>query len=211
MRAPALALVLVASLFAPAVARADQAAPPAPSPEVQRLLDAKRTLNWNVTLPGKSEKYGHAEALVDAPADKVRDTAIQFGRYKELHRKFASARVVAKEGANTDVYMKLPVKLGPIKVDQWEVMRFGPARSLAGGVHVVEGRGVKGNMKDGHMIITITPVDAKHSLLKVDLLLVPNMPAPQSIVDEELRDAALDFVNGLKDKSQGWVGPVLSL
>lgn len=209
MRAPALALM--AALLLPGAALADQGAPPAPSPEVQRLLEAKKTLNWNVTLPGKSEKYGHAEALVDAPAEKVRDTAVQFGRYKELHRKFASARVVAKEGDNTDVYMKLPVKLGPIQVDQWEVMRFGPARMLGGGVHVVEGRGVKGNMKDGHMIITIKPVDAKHSLLKVDLLLVPNMPAPQAMVEEELRDAALDFVNGLKDKSQGWVGPVVSL
>ncbi len=205
------AIALFGLLLLPAAARADQGAPPAPSPEVQRLLAAKKTLNWNVTLPGKREKYGHAEALVDAPADKVRDTAVQFGRYKELHRKFASARVVAKEGDNTDVYLKLPVKLGPISVDQWEVMRFGPSRALPGGVHVVEGRGVKGNMKDGHLVITIKPVDAKHSLLGVDLLLVPNMPAPQSMVDEELRDAALDFVNGLKDKSQGWVGPVTAL
>jgi hypothetical protein len=31
------------------------------------------------------------------------------------------------------------------------------------------------------------------------------------MIDEELRDGAQDFVNGLKDKAQGWVGPVVSL
>jgi hypothetical protein len=45
----------------------------------------------------------------------------------------------------------------------------------------------------------------------VDLLLVPTLPAPRSIVEEELRDAALDLVNGLKDKAQGFRGAVVSL
>jgi hypothetical protein len=89
-------------------------------------------------------------------------------------------------------------------------MRFGPARAT-GGTQVIEGRGVKGDMKRGHTIITIKPIDAKHSILEVDVLLVPTLPAPQSYVDEELRDGAQDFVNGLKDKAQGRSGPVVSL
>ena len=133
--------------------------------------------------------YGHAEVLVDAPLSKVRSAAVDFPHYRELHHKFASARVVAQEGDNVDVYLKLPIKLGPVKLDQWEVMRFTPAR---GGVSslVVEGRGVQGNMKEGHLVITARAVDERHTLVKVDLLLVPRMPAPQSLIDEELRDAA---------------------
>ena len=196
--------IVIALLMAPTAVQAHEA-------DVQRLLDAKRTLNWNVNLSGRGEKYGHAETLVDAPADKVRDTAVQYGKYKDFHRKFATARVIGKDGDNTDVFMKLAVKIGFFKIDQWEVMRFGPPRPLPGGAFVVEGRGVRGNMKDGHMIITMRPIDAKHSLLKVDLLLVPSLPAPQSMIDEELRDAALDFANGLKDTAQGWSGPVVSL
>jgi hypothetical protein len=189
-------------LLLPGVAHADG--------EVQRLLDAKRTLAWNAAA-GKGQRYGHAEALVDATADKVRDTALDFAHYKDLHRKLQNARVVGKDENGTDVYMKLPVKIGPFSFEQWSVMRFGPARALPGGGWVVEGRETKGNMKDGHLVITVRPVDAKHALLKVDLLLVPSMPAPQSMIDEELRDAAVDFANGLKDRSQGWVGPVVRL
>jgi carbon monoxide dehydrogenase subunit G len=198
----------------PAVARAD-AEPPSQQdrprdPQVQRLLEAKKTLKWNYSPAGRSERYGHAEALVAAPAEKVAKIATDFAHYRELHRKFATARVVGKEGENTDVYMRYPVYIGPMKVEFYEVMRFGSVRAT-GDAHVLEGRGIKGDMKQGHTVITVKPVDATHSLLSVDVLLVPNIPAPQSLVDEELRDGAQDFVNGLKDRAQGWVGPVTSL
>jgi carbon monoxide dehydrogenase subunit G len=194
------------------VARADTGPSPsaAQDPEVVRILQAKSTLRWSYVPSGKTERYGHAETLVQATPEKVRQTAVDYAHYKELHRKFSGARVVGKEGDATDVYLKLPVQVGPVKLDQWEIIRFTPARA-AGSGYVVEGRGVKGSMKAGHIVISVRPVDDKHSLLKIDLLLVPGMPAPQAMIDEELRDAALDLANGLKDKAQGWVGPVTSL
>jgi hypothetical protein len=202
-------LLPLLALALPAVARAD-AADPAQDPEVARLLGAKSTLKWNRAMGPAGDRYGHAEALVDASADQVARTASDFSHYRELHRKFKSARVVAKEGDNTDVYMRYPVQIGPMTIELHEVMRFGPVRA-SGAVRVVEGRAVKGDMKQGHAIISVKPVDAKHSLLAVDVLLVPSIPAPQSFIDEELRDGAQDFVNGLKDRAQGWVGPVTSL
>ena len=135
---------------------------------------------------------------------------MEFGKYRELHRKFATARVIGKEGDQTDVYMRYPVTIGPVTIELYEVMRFSPDRATAG-THIIEARGIKGDMKRGHTLITIKPVDAKHSLIEVDILLVPVLPAPQSYVDEELRDGAQDFVNGLRDKAQGSAGPVVSL
>ncbi len=198
-----LAPVFVLAL--PLAARADGTA----DPQVTRLLQAKRTLNWNHTLGG-TERYGHAEALVDAPADAVAKKATEFGQYRTFHRKFATARVVGKEGEKTDVYMRYPVTIGKLTIELQETMRFSPIRSV-GSAFVLEAHALQGDMKRGHTIITIKPVDAKHALLQVDVLLVPKLPAPQSFIDEELRDGALDFVNGLKDKAQGWVGPVTQL
>jgi hypothetical protein len=212
-------LLAVALIALPAIAHADGEAPAAPAApakdpakdaQIARLLDAKKTLNWNHTIGASKDRYGHAEALVEAPAEKLAKTAGEFGQYRHLHRKFATARVIAKEGDQTDVYMRYPVQIGPVTIELYEVMRFGPAK-VTGGAQVIEGRGVKGDMKRGHTMITIKPVDAKHCILEVDVLLVPTLPAPQSYVDEELRDGAQDFVNGLKDKAQGRPGPVVSL
>jgi hypothetical protein len=202
-----LAAVIVLAL--PVAAHADEASHP--DPQVARLLEAKKTLNWNHTLGGSNQRYGHAEALVDAPADVVAKKAQAFGEYKTFHRKFAAARVIGKEGDKTDVYMRYPVTIGKLTIELSETMRFAPMKSV-GNAYVLEGNALlKGDMKAGHTIITVKPVDAKHSLLLVDVLLVPKLPAPQSFIDEELRDGALDFVNGLKDKAQGWVGPVVAL
>lgn len=195
-------------LALPLMAHADGSSHP--DPQISRLLDAKKTLNWNHTLGNSKERYGHAEALVDAPADLVAKKAVAFNEYKTLHRKFATARVVAKEGDKTDVYMRYPVTIGKLTIELQETMRFSPIKPV-GNAFVLEANGVTGDMKQGHTVITIKPVDAKHSLLLVDVLLVPKLPAPQSFIDEELRDGALDFVNGLKDKAQGWSGPVTQL
>ncbi|MDB4995758.1 MAG: hypothetical protein JWM74_3190 [Myxococcaceae bacterium] len=195
-----LALLTVASF-----AQADDAAK---SPEVVRLLQAKQTMKWN--RPIGAERYGHAEAIVGASVEKLGKTIGDYGHYRELHQKFATARVIAKESNRTDVYMRYPVKIGLVRIDMYEVLRFTPD-DIIDGQHVVEARGISGDMKHAHTIITYKAIDATHSLLQVDVLLVPKMPAPQRFIDEELRDGAEDFVNGLKDKAQGWPGPVLSL
>lgn len=184
------------------------ATPAVADPTVARLLDAKSTLKWNYA--SQDGRYGHAEALVDAPADKVAKAAADFGHYRELHRKFATARVVAKDDQGTDVYMRYPVQIGPVKIELYEVMRFAQPRTTDD-AFVLEGRGLKGDMKQGRTVITVKPVGPKHSLLQVDILLVPKVWAPQSMIDEELRDGANDFVDGLRHRAQGWVGPVTAL
>ncbi len=213
------ALVVLAAASVPVSAHADHnllAAPqtemrvidPAADPAVARLLDAKTTLKWNYS--SRDGRYGHAEALVDAPVDKVAATALEFNRYRELHRKFATARVIGKDAQGTDVYMRYPVQIGPMKIEFWEVMRFGLPRT-EGATRIIEARGIKGDMKQGHTLITVKPVGPRHSLLTVDVMLVPKIPAPQSMIDEELRDGANDFVNGLRARAQGWNGAVTTL
>jgi carbon monoxide dehydrogenase subunit G len=196
----------MAPTFASADTGADAATPNADA-QVARLLAAKSTLKWN---HGTKARYGHAEALVGTSADHLAKAAADFGHYKDLHPKFSTARIVGKEGSQTDVYMRYPVKIGPVKIELFEVMRF-DAERVSNGAHVIEGHGLKGDMSRGHTVITIKPVDATHSLLLVDVNLDPKIPAPQSLIDEELRDGAQDFVDGLKDKAQGFRGPVVSL
>src|ERR1019366_7726934 len=76
---------------------------------------------------------------------------------------------------------------------------------------VVEGRMLpgKGNVQDFDVVWTMHALDAQWTVLKLDLLLKPGLPAPQSAVDEELRDSARYAVDMIHDRSQGsgGVGP----
>jgi hypothetical protein len=68
---------------------------------------------------------------------------------------------------------------------------------------MVEGWLVKGNVKTANAAFTVHRVDDNFTILKFDLLILPNVPAPQVAIDEELRDAAMDAVNAIHDRAQG--------
>lgn len=196
------------AVLAPSPARAD--APPAPDAEIAKLLEARGSLKWNHVPLARGDRYGHAEVLVAAPLAKVRSEVTAYGTYKTLvPRKFNNARVVGKTKAGTDVYMQVPVLKGMITL--WQVMRFGQVRRVADGVEQLEGTYVDGNVRTAHVVFTLRRVDAATTQLKMDLLIAPTFAAPQSALDEELRDAAMQAVDALRDRAQPAPGPVLSL
>ena len=165
--------------------------------QLERLRKDAGPIKSNWVPPGKSDRYGHAEGLIDAPIDAVRAKLLDFGRYKDLAGpKFKNVKVVDKQGQSTDVYFQLPIMKGLVTI--WYVTRFPPLRASGGG-DVVEGTFVKGNIKNMHIAFTVRPgTEEKNSVLVCDLILKPNVPAPQSALDEELRDACGDAINSLR-------------
>jgi hypothetical protein len=193
----ALALLAVAPALAASPARAADT-----DADVAKLNAAGQAMRWNDVPAGKSERYGHAEALVHAPLSAVRSHITNFAQYKSLvPQKFNNARVIAREGGSTDVYFQVPVLHGMVTL--WKVLRFAPIRVVRPGEEVLEGTFVRGNVKDAHLYFTIRRVDDNVTLLRMSLLILPNVPAPQAALDEELRDAAGDAVNALHDRAQG--------
>ena len=151
--------------------------------------------NW--TPPGRSERYGHAEGAVAAPLPEVKKRLLDFNHYKELAGpKFKTVRVVGKEEGGTDVYFQLPIMKGLVTI--WYVTRFAAPRTVGGG-EVLEGTFVKGNIKGMHIVLRVAPgADPKSSVMMCDLLLSPGLPAPQSALDEELRDACGDAITNVR-------------
>jgi hypothetical protein len=194
---------------APSSPAADGSWPYGPNPsaedksaQLDRLKKDPGPIKSNWTPPGKSDRYGHAEGLISAPLDTVKAKIGDFAHYKDLAGpKFKSVKVVDKQGQNTDVYFQLPIMKGVVTI--WYVTRFPPPRPAAGG-DVVEGTYVKGNIKGMHIAFTVRPgVDDKSSVLVCDLVLQPNVPAPQSALDEELRDACGDAINAVRKTITG--------
>jgi hypothetical protein len=176
-------------------ARADDA-------DVARIVAAGHSLKWNWTPPGKGDRYGHAEVLIHAPLAAVRAAVSDFGRYKDLvPDRFHNARIIGKENGTTDVYMQVPILHGLLTL--WDVVRFAPVKVVEPGTEVLEGTFVRGNIRNMNAVWTTRAVNDTWTLLKFDLLLSASLPAPQSAIDEELRDAAMQAVDAIHDRAQG--------
>jgi hypothetical protein len=170
-------------------------------------LKTGQSQRWNWEPPGLHDRYGHAEVLVHAPIGVVHKAVLDFGKYKELvPDKFHNARVIGKEDGGTDVYMQVPIMHGMVTL--WQVMRWRDLKPLARGWAAVEGFYVKGNLRTANAAWTMHAIDESYTVLKFDLLLSLNLPAPQAAVDEELRDAAVQAVDAIRDRAQGTPGPV---
>ena len=168
--------------------------------QLDRLAKDQGPIKTNWVPPGKTERYGHAEALIAAPYDAVRARLLDFPHYKELAGpKFKKVSVVDKTAAGTDLYFQLPIMKGLITI--WYVTRFSTARPAQGGAEVIEGNFVKGNIKDMQIVFTLRPGPEQKTILVCDLNLAINVPAPQNLLDEELRDACGDALNAVRART----------
>jgi hypothetical protein len=180
-------------------------------PDALRIATAGHSLKWNWTPPGHADRYGHAETLIRAPLTSVRARVLDFSHYREiLPSRFKISRVVGHvPDGSADVYIQIAVMHDMVLL--WDVTRFGPVRHEGTDVEVVEGRMVpgKGNVEDFDVVWTMHALGPAWTVLKCDLLLKPNLPAPQAAVDEELRDSAMIAVDVIHDRAQGspGVGP----
>ena len=168
--------------------------------QAERLAKDPGPIKTNWTPPGKSERYGHAEAIIAAPYAVVKERLLDFPHYKELAGpKFKKVSLVDKSASGTDLYFQLPIMKGLVTI--WYVTRFGTARPGMSGAEIIEGKFVKGNIKDMQIAFTIRRTSDDKTILVCDLNLAINLPAPQAALDEELRDACGDAVNALRTRT----------
>jgi hypothetical protein len=174
----------------------------APDPDVARLAAAGHSLSW--TPPGRGATFGHAETLVHAPLEAVRQLVIDFSNYKALAPSITTSRVVQHwPDGSIDVYLRMGVLNNTLTF--WNVTRFLPIRHDPQGAEVLEGEMVpgKGNIDNCVVVWTLNAAGPDSTVLKFDLLLRPSVPAPQSLIDEQLRDSAMDAVNSIHDRAPG--------
>jgi hypothetical protein len=185
------------------LASASTARGDAPDPDAARIAAAGQTLKWNWTPPGRSDRFGHAETLIHAPAAAVRRLVVDYGHYTALAPSISTSRIVGREAGATDVYLRIGVMNNVLTL--WSVIRFAPPRPTPAGDEVVEGEMVqgKGNIANAVLVWTLHPVGPEWTVLKFDMLLRPGVPAPQSVIDDQLRGSAMDAVNSIHDRAQG--------
>jgi ribosome-associated toxin RatA of RatAB toxin-antitoxin module len=176
-------------LFGASLASAPAAATPA----------TRNVERFSVKVANSSFDAGAARVLAQAPSDMVRSVVTDYARYSSIITRFKQARIVGRSGDKTDVYLEVPILNGASKV--WAVVRFSPPETQ-GNQQVIRGRLVKGNVKRLDAVWRIEKVDDKTSVLSLELLIVPDLPAPKSLLTSELKKAAGKAVNGARIEAE---------
>jgi ribosome-associated toxin RatA of RatAB toxin-antitoxin module len=159
---------------------------------------SRQVERYSVKVPNSLDA-GAARVLAHAPSETVRSVVTDYARYSAIITRFEQARVVGRSGTQTDVYLEVPILNGATKI--WAIVRFSPPVT-EGNREVIRGRLVKGNVKRLDAVWRIEKVDEKKSVLSLELLIVPNLPAPKSLISSELRKAAGKAVNGARIEAE---------
>jgi ribosome-associated toxin RatA of RatAB toxin-antitoxin module len=190
-------LLLVASLASLVALAPDASAQP--DAEAKRLMKKRDSERYEVKTQHSSTKAGCARVHVAAPVAVVKSIVTDYKNYSKFIKKFEKAKVVGRDGNKTDVYLQVPILKGAAKV--WAVVRFGQFKKQ-NGVDVLEGEMIKGNVKRLDAKWIVKKIDADNTQLHLELLILPNMPVPGSVVTGEVAYASDVAVMGSRDRAE---------
>lgn len=171
-------------------AQAEALAAPKPIAKAQR---------YSVKTPYSSIEAGAARIDVAASSNQVSEIVRDFGNYTKLTDKFEKSRIIGHSGVNTDVYLQVPILKGAAKI--WAVVRFEPAQ-LINGEETISAHLIRGNVSRLDATWRIHSIGEHQSRVALELLLVPKLPVPGSIVTGEVAYAADKAVTGVRDRAE---------
>jgi ribosome-associated toxin RatA of RatAB toxin-antitoxin module len=113
---------------------------------------------------------------------------------------FQKSRVLAQTPQGTDVYLQVPILHGAATL--WAVTRFTSPTREGNGERVEGKRNGPANLDDLRATWHFYPVDDEHTILKLELLLVPRLPLPDSLITSQLAESADDAVRACRDRAE---------
>ncbi len=174
------------------------------SPIASRAASAKhsnprKAQRYEVQTTLSSIRAGAARIAVRAPLKSVEEVVLDYGHYADFIQRFQRSRVIGRHRGRTDVYLQVPILRGAARV--WAVVRFEPPKQVHG-EEVIEAHMLKGNVKRLDAWWRIKPIDGTHTRLALELLIVPKLPVPGSLVTGEVAYAADTAVTGSRNRAE---------
>lgn len=163
-------------------------------------------VRYDCKLPDSDRPAGGARTVVTASPDLVRSVLQDFEHYayyfdpekgRNPQRKWAS-HVVGKSGDKTDLYLEVPILKGAAKI--WAVIRL-EAPKKVGDSEVITGKMIKGNVSKLTTKWKTRPGADNTTELQLEMLIVPKLPVPDSLLSDEARGAAFKAVTGIKGEA----------
>ena len=145
----------------------------------------------------KTEEYltgrgGAARTYVKAPLQEAVATVTDYDAYERMISRFKEARVVARHGEKTDVFVRVPIMNGTTEV--WATVRVDPPVQVSKDEYVIYGRMVEGNVRDFNLVYRLSRADDDGTQLAMEMVIIPRFPVPRALVKREVSGAASNAV-----------------
>jgi ribosome-associated toxin RatA of RatAB toxin-antitoxin module len=176
--------------------------PPAAPPEVifaAASAEAPRTVG--VAIPGTQLVKGRSTLKIAAPIDKVRATVLDFAHYPEFMPHYQKCRVLSRSRDGTrEVYMEVAALHGVVTM--WARIEVAKA-TVVDGVEIHETKFIEGNIKDLKATWRLKKIDEGATELTLDIFLLPRLPVPDRVVNNENLDGSAAAVLAIKRRVLG--------
>ncbi len=169
------------------------------SAPVEAKGTAKDSVRYSVRTPHSRIEAGAAKIRVQATPDELVKLITDYNSYPRFISRFEKVKILSRKGSQVDVYMQVPILKGAAKI--WAVVRFSPARE-ENGESIVEGHMVRGNVERLDAVWRVRKLDAQSSQLRLEMLLVPKMPVPGSLVTGEVAYAADSAISDMRTHAE---------
>lgn len=157
------------------------------SAAVEADAKAVDSVRYSVRTASSGIEAGAARIRVNASSNAVVGVVTDYGRWDQFISRFEKVKVVGRTADTVDVYLQVPILKGAAKI--WAVVRFGAPREV-GAERVIEGHMVKGNVDRLDAKWRIIQVDENTSELHLQMLIVPKLPLPGTLITGEVAYAA---------------------
>lgn len=183
------ALAALATLTFPGRALAGDA----PAAETDRSVAE----NYQRAVRDTDLVIGGALIGIHAPLATVKKVLLAFPRYKEIFPRLQQSRIVAEDNGVTDVYVRAPILHGLAHI--WGIMRFQPPKPWRTRGIRIDGELVKGNIVAWNGTWMAIPCGKKRTLLKLEMFIEVDVPAPASAVNHSMLWATRKGVTAVRD------------
>ncbi len=174
--------------------------PPAGDAQAVELFKLNRDKKTHYVDPSTKQVWGRAQIFVDAPMKDVRTAIMDYGNWSQFITRFQKSKLLKKEGTGAaEVYLQMPILKGAATL--WAVEKFDAPIADGKGEKIV-GHFQKGNVEDLQAIWRYRPVDDKHTVVQLDLFVLPKLAVPDGLMVSQREDAAGEGCLGVKDKAQ---------
>jgi ribosome-associated toxin RatA of RatAB toxin-antitoxin module len=151
------------------------------------------------TAPKNSIDTGGAGIYVHAPIDVVRRIVTDFKNYEKTIKSFKKSKLLSRNKGVSEVYLEVPILHGAATV--WVVALIGQP-VIEGNEEKITARMLRGNVDDFRAVWRLRAVDAENTIVKLELLVDPSLPAPASLVTPELCTASENAVTGVRKQAE---------